>query len=522
MKKFIAFSFILCLGISTYAQDSTAQEEFVKTIKDEVYHHSTIKENAHELFDDIGPRLAGSPEMQKARDWIVSKYKSWGIDAENEQWGKWKKWQRGITHIDMTSPRTQTLAGTQLAWSPGTSDEGVTAEVITLPEDIKDSTAFQEWLPHVKDKFVMVSMKEPTGRPDDNWEEWATDASFKSMKEEREDQKKAWKENLEKTGYATGFRNNELIPALEEAGAVGIIQNYWSQGFGTDKIFFANTKDIPTVDIQLEDYTMLYRMAEHGDQPEIHVVAKSEDLGESPTFNTVAKIEGTEKPDEYVVLSAHFDSWDGATGATDNGTGTLMMMETMRLLKKYYPKPKRTIIAGHWGAEEEGLNGSASFVEDHPEIVDNIQAVFNQDNGTGRVEKINGSGFLHSYDYISRWLTAVPDTVSQHIETNFPGMPASGGTDHASFVRAGAPAFNLSSLSWSYWDYTWHTNRDTYDKIIWPDLKNNIILSTILAYMASEDPEKTSDEKRVLPLDEKTGEPEEWPEPHEPKRKGRL
>src|SRR5699024_1745700 len=199
---------------------------------------------------------------------------------------------------------------------------------------------------------------------------------------------------------------------------------------GTDKIFWAETKDIPTVDIQLEDYTMLYRMVEHGDHPKIHLVARSKDLGEAPTFNTIATIKGSEKPNEYVILSAHFDSWDGATGATDNGTGTLLMMEAMRILKKYYPHPKRTIIAGHWEAEEEGLNGSADFVEDHTEIVKNIQAVFNQDNGTGRIQSINGSGFLNSYNYLSRWLAAVPDTVSK-VETYFPGTPSTGGTDHA-------------------------------------------------------------------------------------------
>ena len=98
---------------------------------------------------------------------------------------------------------------------------------------------------------------------------------------------------------------------------------------------------------------------------------------------------------------------------------------------------------------------------DYPEIVDNIQALFNQDNGTGRVVDLSGSGFLHSYDYISRWLAPVPRDVSKHIETEFPGSPGGGGTDHASFVAAGAPAFNLSSLSWAYWDHTWHTNLDT-------------------------------------------------------------
>ena len=219
-----------------------------------------------------------------------------------------------------------------------------------------------------------------------------------------------------------------------------------------NKIFSARTKKIPTVDLELEDYGMLYRMVDYGDKPVITIVAKSKELGEVPNFNTIAEIKGTEKPEEYIILSAHFDSWDGGTGATDNGTGTLVMMEAMRILKKMYPNPKRTILVGHWGSEEQGLNGSRAFVEDHPEIVKNIQASFNQDNGTGRVVNISGQGFVHSYDYLGRWLAAVPKEITDEIKTTFPGTPGGGGSDYASFLAAGVPAFSLSSLSWSYWN----------------------------------------------------------------------
>ncbi|HLS30959.1 MAG TPA: M20/M25/M40 family metallo-hydrolase [Flavobacteriaceae bacterium] len=522
MRKHLLFLLLIFFSLSIFAQD---QEQMVQNILKEVEQHSDthLKLNAHELFDLIGPRLVGTPKMKEANDWAVEKYKSYGIEAENQKWGEWRAWERGITHIDMISPWVKTLAGTQLAWNPGTSKKGVKADVVILPDNIKDSISFQKWLPNVKGKFVMIDIKQPTGRPDYDWEKWATPESFEKMKKERKALNKAWAENLRKTGLvkSPGLRGmTKMIEALEEAGAAGILKNYWSNGFGTDKIFWAETKNIPTVDIELEDYTMLYRMVENGTTPKLHIVAQSKDLGTAPTFNTVAKIEGSEKPDEIVLLSAHFDSWDGGTGATDNGTGTLLMMEVMRILKKYYPNPKRTIMVGHWGSEEQGLNGSAAFVEDHPEIVDNLQVVFNQDNGTGRVKNISGSGFLNSYNYISRWLEAVPDTVSS-IDTHFPGNPARGGTDHASFVRAGAPAFNLSSLSWSYWNYTWHTNRDTYDKIVWDDLKNNVILTTVLAYMASEDPETTSREKIVLPIDKETGEPQEWPDKIKPERNGK-
>lgn len=315
-----------------------------------------------------------------------------------------------------------------------------------------------------------------------------------------------WRENLNRIGLG-----RSLNAALEEAGAAGLLQSNWSRGFGTNKIFSAGTERIPVIDLSLEDYGLLWRLAENGSAPQIAVNAESRDLGRVPAFNTIAEIRGTEKPEEYIVLSAHFDSWDGGTGATDNGTGTITMMEAARILKEVYPNPKRTIIVGLWGSEEQGLNGSRAYVEDNPEIVENIQAVFNQDNGTGRVVNISGQGFLHAYDFLGRWLNEVPREISQHISTRFPGTPGGGGSDYASFVAAGVPAFSLSSLSWDYGTYTWHTNRDTYDKIVFDDVRNNAILTAILTWMASEDPEMTSRERINLPVNPRTGEQMTWP-----------
>ena len=155
------------------------------------------------------------------------------------------------------------------------------------------------------------------------------------MKESRKIQTDAWRQRIRNTGY----NSRSIKEALESAGAVGLIQSRWSNGFGANKIFSAGTKKIPVVDLSLEDYGMLYRLVEYGDDPIIKVVALSRELGVVPTFNTIATIPGTELPNEYVLLSAHFDSWDGATGATDNGTGTITMMEAARLLKKVYPIP---------------------------------------------------------------------------------------------------------------------------------------------------------------------------------------
>ena len=514
MKNFVKLSAVFLL-LGSFTLQAQEKIPVIDNIIKEATENSQLEQLGYELMDKIGPRLVGTPQMKMANDWAVNKYSSWGIPAKNEKWGEWRGWERGITHIDMVHPRLQSLDGTQLAWNPSTSSEGVTAELIVLPM-VKDSLAFDTWLPNVKGKLVMISMNQPTGRPDYNWEEFATEPSFEKMKKERMEQSTAWRNNMKNTGYT----RRTLTTALENAGAVGIVASNWSKGFGVNKIFSARTKAIPTVDLELEDYSMLYRMVEYGDAPQIKIVAESKELGRVSNFNTIAEIKGTEKPDEYVILSAHFDSWDGGTGATDNGTGTLVMMETMRILKKMYPNPKRTILVGHWGSEEQGLNGSRAFVEDHPEIVKNIQAVFNQDNGTGRVVRLSGAGFLHAYDYLGRWLHPVPKDIKDPIKTTFPGSPSGGGSDNASFLAAGAPSFNLSSLNWSYWDYTWHTNRDTYDKIVFDDVRSNVILAAILTYMACEDPNRTSKEQSVLPISNRTGEQLTWPEPRSPERNG--
>ncbi len=515
MKKmrmlFLAILLMPVMAGFAQSKDSLTVAAIIK----EATENSELEKMANELLNGIGPRLVGSPKMQQAHDWAIARYAGWGITARNEKWGEWRSWERGITHIDMMSPWVKSLEGTQLAWSPNTGGKSITAELIIIP-DLADSMAYQQWLPNVKGKFVLISMKQPTGRPDYNWEEFGTKESFEKMKKARTEQTEAWRKRLSKTG----LNNKDLALVLEKAGAVGIVGSNWSSGFGVNKIFDAKTTKIPTVDIALEDYGLLYSLTESGKKPSISVRADSKDHGMAPTYNTIAEIKGNEKSSEYVMLSAHFDSWDGATGATDNGTGTLVMMEAMRILKKIYPNPKRTILAGHWGSEEQGLNGSRAFVEDHPDIVKNMQVLFNQDNGTGRVVNISGGGLLHSYDYLGRWLAKVPGGYKQALETRFPGSPAGGGSDNASFAAAGVPAFGLSSNSWLYFSYTWHTNRDTYDKIVFDDVRNNAILTAILVYMACEDPANASREKIVLPVNPRTGEPGKWPEQKSPTRKG--
>ena len=506
---------------------------------------SRLESEAHALFDSIGPRLMGSPDLKRADDWLVRMYTAWGIDAKEEQYGTWRGWVRGPSHIDLVSPRARTLQGQMVGYSPGTGGKNVTLETIILPR-FKDSTEFVQWLPQAKGKLVMISAGLPTCRPQDDWAANATPESKAHMDTVMVGIQRDWASvrvrpgedgsaaGVRGTGYSSALGGGELGVRLEQAGAAGIITsrpklawrmgggrtpesvvaeqlaprgpanlffggpgNALNTGWGAMEVFETYNTRTPAIALDCEDYGLVFRLTQAGDHPRLRLNLEGRLLGEQPVYNVIASLPGTEHPDEYVVLSAHFDSWDGSSGATDNGTGTLTMMEAMRILKQVYPHPKRTILVGHWSGEEEGEVGSKAFTEDHPEVLQGLEALFNQDNGTGRIVRIGGAGLVHAPEHVNAWLALVPLEFRQRIDGGGPvvaGRPAGGGSDDFSFACHGLPAFGLGALSWDYGTTTWHTERDTYDKVVFDDLRYNATLTAMLAYAAAEDPTR-------IPLD---------------------
>ena len=534
MKNRITLLFLLFAFNLAFPQGKL---QTINQIVSEAENNSQLETLAHELIDQIGPRLTGTPQMQLAHDWVVNTYAKWDINAKNEQFGQWRAWERGISHMDMMTPWVKSLEGQQLSWSASTKKNGVLAEAVLIPYESKE--VFDEWLKTIKGKHILLSETDISGRPDYDLERWAKESTLEEIRRYRISARSRYVRNQRKTGYS----RQDMIKAIEDAKPASILTSNWRGGFGTNTIFspgyFGISPKTPTVDLSMEDYGLLYRLAQSNQKPTLNVNVQSKELGKVPTYNSIARIEGVEKPNEYIILSAHLDTTGGGTGATDNGTGTIVMMEAMRILKKIYPNPKRTIIAGHWGAEEQGLNGSSAFVEDNPEIVNNLQALFNQDNGTGRTVQISGHGFTEAYRFIGDWLQYVPSEIRDEIETDFPGVPiplfqkesngrmvrAGGSSDWRNFVSSGVPGFNLTSLDFSYggkskYFYTWHTNRDTYDKIVFDDVRDNAILVAILTYLASEEDELMPRDRRVLPINPLTGERGKWPALRIPNRDG--
>ncbi|NOT09232.1 MAG: M20/M25/M40 family metallo-hydrolase [Gemmatimonadales bacterium] len=508
MPRFLGSACLLALAMGAApvaAQSFPVDDPTLRQIWAEGMVRSQVTGLLQVLSDSIGPRLTGSPGILAGQEWLKASYAKWGITARSEKYGTWTGWRRGPTHIDLIAPRLRSLEGQMLAWSPGTKGKSVEGGTVILGNP-SDSAAFAAWLPLAKGKFVLMSFNEPTCRTDSSYVKWAGLEAFASMAIRREADREARTEQVPSRGAGA----NALAARLEAAGALGLISSSWSSGWGTARFFQARTTQVPTVGLGCEDYTLLYRLTEHRQGPVLRVSAESEFGGDVPVFNVIGEIKGREKPNEYVMLSAHFDTWDGASGTTDNGTGTVIMMEAMRILKTVYPNPKRTLQVGHWSGEEQGLNGSHAFVEDHPDVLDGLHALFNQDNGTGRVASVSTSGLVGAGVQFGHWFSRLPDELSKGVELSLPGLPSGGGTDHGSFSCAGAPGFNLGSESAEYGEYTWHSNRDTFDKLLPENLRRNATIVAMLAYLAAEDPVKTPRDRRILPVVD--GKQTVWPE----------
>jgi carboxypeptidase Q len=512
----IAIPMVIGAAVPLTAQTFRTNDPVIRRIWQEGMERSQAETFAQVLIDSIGPRLSGTSALQAAGDWLLATYGRLGIPARKEQYGTWRGWKRGTLHVDMLAPWTVTLEARFAGWSPGTPGP-VEGEVVVLPRPVPGQA--RDLSAVVKDKFVLLSAPRPMCRALEDLERNARPATVARVRAEEGRRLADWAVRTE----ALGGRR-VIGRRLEDAGALGVftlnwIGGNWEAGWGVSKIFDAQTTKIPSVELSCEDYGLLARLAEHGQGPRVRMDAKAEFPGDAPMFNVVAELRGTELPDEYVILSAHLDSEQGATGATDNGTGTIMMLEAMRMLNAAYPHPRRTIIAGHWGGEEQGLVGSHAFVEDHPDIVANLQALFNQDNGTWRIAYVETQGYLEAVGNVARWLSLVPREITDELKLGLPGEQHNTGSDHSSFVCAGAPGFRLQSDYSEYREYTWHTNRDTYDKIVFDDLRSNAVLAAILAYAASEDPEHVSRDRSLLGPDPNTGAARQWPTSCAPARR---
>ncbi len=466
-----------------YVRRDAATNPTILKLWDEGMNRSQAMTLAQVLMDRHGQRLTGSPQSDAAQEWLVETYKTWGVGARRERYGTWQGWNKGVTHVDLISPRVRSLEATALAWSPSTGGRPIEGEVIAYPADISTPDAFDAWLPNVKGKIFLMSVPRLSCRSPQQWQEFGTPEEIDRVNKAQQEMQLSWNNlNVAMSGGRSVWQK------LKDAGAIAVFSSQWSSYPGINKVFGSPNQTVPAFAVGCEDYGLLFRMSRAGQSPRVRAFTDSELLGERPVFNVIAELKGTERPNEYVVLSAHFDSWAASSGATDNGTGTITMMEALRILRQVYPNPKRTIIAGHWNGEEQGLNGSRAYSEDHPEVVAGMQAMFNQDNGTGRIVNLSGGPIAGAGARVAGYLGEIPNEFTRYIRFQPTGGQATGGSDNASFACYKAPAYGTGALGWDYGSTTWHTDRDSYDKVVEADLKHNATLVAMLAFLASEDP----------------------------------
>jgi carboxypeptidase Q len=477
---------LIAVPTAAHAQTTTAIDSAFRAMRVEALEKSQLRALAQPLMDSIGPRLTGSAGLKGADDWVAAIYKRGGIAVRAEAYGTARNWRRGTLHVDLMAPHVRSLEGMLMTFSAGTKRPAQGPVIIYSPA--MSRSEFELWLRQVSGKFVAVSLPEPTCRPDESWQQFSP-ASFERMQQQRAAALNEWVANVR----ASGRRASDLFQRISQAGGLGVLVSLRpnltaSPGWGTSKIGTAVTDNVLELGLSCEDYGLVYRLAEQNQGPALRVEATARFDGETPLFNIIGELRGAEKPNEYVVLSAHLDSWDAASGATDNGTGTVLIMEAMRILKAFYPHPRRTILATHWSGEEQGLRGSRAFAAAHPEVLAGLQALFNQDSGTGQVVTVSTHGLPGAGAFLSRWLAALPKDIATRITVD--ESEKSGGSDDAAFTCYGAPAFGLQSSSWDYEMYTWHSNRDTFDKLIFDELKTNAALIAMLAYLASEESQR--------------------------------
>jgi carboxypeptidase Q len=493
LRKALAATLLLAPALG--AQDLPTRDTIIRKIYDEGMRRSQAYRMGQVLMDSIGPRLTGSPQNRSANDWIVKTYLGLGISAKNEQYGTWRDWTRGLSRAELMTPRLKNLEGIVVSYSPGLPPNGVTGEVTIAPAGTHDSATVMSWVRSTRGKIVLTSFPQPTCRPDSALLFWGGATGLAAMRAQRDTATREFAMRTQSLGAA----GRNLPQLLEHAGAVAIIGSSWSRGWGTNKMqSIARTSSIPQFDLSCEDYGLLARLAENGMRPTVRLFADMKTAPqESPVFNTIATVRGSEKPNEYVMLSSHLDSWDAGSGATDNGTGTVVMLEAMRILRAVYPNPKRTIISGHWSGEEQGDIGSSVYAADHPDVLRGLQALFNQDNGTGNIEQVVTNGFVDAPAFIAKWMSRMPADITEGIRIDLPGIQHDESTDSDAFTCRDAPGFQLNSADWDYTTFTWHTNRDTFDKISWPQVRKNAVYVAMMAYLASEDPSLVPRTRRI-------------------------
>jgi carboxypeptidase Q len=438
-----------------------------------------LKKNLAYLADRIGPRLTGSAKLEQANHWTEEQFKAAGLsNAHLEPWTIEKAWTRGTATGRIVTPAEQQLTLAAYGWSPSTKG-AVRAQVIAIKaEKVEDLDQYKGKL---KGAIVLVGSPGDLVVPEN-----PLLTPFDKMSIPLALPKPlADAGNLDE--YIKLLRGTMKMLDNEGAAAILMAPDKW---YGLQNLSTTNREykegKVPTASITRENHALLWRLLEGGAvEAEVNIQNSFSDKSVE-VYNTVAEIRGSEKPDEIVIVGGHLDSWDLGTGATDNGTGSMAVLEAARALQKLAAKPKRTIRFVLFSGEEQGLNGSHAYVKAHKNELGKISGVLVHDSGTGKVLTV---GLMANYavrETMDRVL--YPLAKAKDVGLSEPSLRTEGGSDHVPFDEAGVPAFWCVQDNADY-DKTHHSQADTLDRVRWDDLTEGAQVLALFAYNVAELPE---------------------------------
>jgi carboxypeptidase Q len=510
--RLLCLLFVVSSVVPAWSQERVDLET-IGRIRYEGFRDSHVMEFATGLMDSIGERLTGSPNMKRANEWTRDQLTAMGLSNSHlEPWGPFGRgWANQYVNARMTSPDVAPMLVYAKAWTPGTNGVVQGKCVRVIIDDKKDFDKYRGKLAGM----IVIFGADPEVKP-------ITESPYKRLSDD--DLVKI--ADYQIPGEQPAFRMADFVKRQQftkdlnqffaDEKVLAVIDRYrGTSGGGT--VFVQSggsykpgeTTTVPQLVMAIEHWTRIARLLQQKKDVSLELNVTNTFYDDDPMqYDTIAEIPGTDKKDEVVMLGAHLDSWHAGTGATDNGAGTIVMMEAVRILKALDIKPRRTIRIGLWSGEEEGLLGSQGYVENHfgsrphmdePGMKDmptllrreagdvtvkpeqaKISAYFNVDNGTGKIRGV----YLQENEAVApifeAWMKPFKD-----LGMNTLTMRNTGGTDHLSFDAVGIPGFQFIQDPIEYETRTHHSNMDVYDRLQPEDLKQISVIVASFVYDAA-------------------------------------
>jgi carboxypeptidase Q len=497
---FLMASVVLPLAAQAPSQPDLSA---IYQIKDEGFNHSQVMDTMSYLTDVYGPRLTNSPDIKQAAEWTTSKMKEWQLaNVHLEPWGPFGRgWSSERFSAQVISPRPFPLIAYAKAWTPGTNGPVIAEAVWALIQKEED---IEKYRGKLKGKFVLTApLPEVAARFEAQGHRY-TDAELADIATQlvpgaqREDDRIArFRAQRELNLKIQKFLVDEGVAAWLEPSQ-GDDGTVFVQSGGGHEV--KDPPAPPRAAVASENYGRIVRLLDKKIPVTLQIDVQNkfydDDLN---SFNIIGEIPGTDKAqaDEIVMIGAHFDSWHAGTGATDNGAGSAVMLEAMRILKATGVKMRRTVRIGLWTGEEEGLLGSRAYVKQHfadweadrepgkekikvlPEHA-KLDAYYNVDNGSGKIRGIYLQGNESVAPLFTQWMEPF-----HNLGMTTLSIRNTGGTDHLSFNEVGLPGFQFIQDPIDYETRTHHSNMDVYERIQEPDMKQMAVVVASFVYLTA-------------------------------------